>query len=107
MVSFTAILAFISEKVTTILASLFTIFKLFILIILGYSFFITVKTVLDLVSVLVNSSVIGEFFHLVSMFLPFDASVVFGSVSAVMSAILSFIIARKIFNLYKETFAAA
>lgn len=107
MLSFSAILAFISEKVTTILASLFQIFKLFILIILGYSFFVTVKTILDLVSVLVNATVIGEFFQLVSMFLPFDASVVFGAVSSVMSGILSFIIARKIFNLYKETFAAA
>lgn len=107
MTSLAALLAAVGEKIATLLSALWSILKFLILITLAYSFFVAIKTILDLIAVLVNSTIIGEIFALTSMYLPFNAAAVFGAISFVMSGIITFLIARKIFNMYKEVFAAA
>lgn len=47
----------------------------------------------------IDSSIIGEVFSLVSMCLPFNAALVFSGVSGMLSAILSFLVARRIYML--------
>lgn len=97
----------VAEHVANIAGVVFTIVKFLLLLTFGYTFFIAIKTLLDFVSNLVASSVIGEVFGLISVYLPFNASAVFGSIFTVTAAIFAFLISRKVFNMYKELFAAA
>ena len=80
--------------------------KVFILITLSASFMIAISTLLNFVGTISAHSVIGEVFGIISCCLPFNALAVMSALGNVISGILAFIIARKIYNLYKEVFAA-
>ena len=56
-------------------------------------------SLLGLVQQAVFTNVIGEFFAIVSLCLPFNAGFVFGSVVLICDGILAFLIARKIYEL--------
>lgn len=60
---------------------------------------VAISTFLDLITTIVFHNVIGEILGLVGCFLPFDPSAVFGAFSTACSAILSFMVAQKIYNL--------
>lgn len=45
------------------------------------------------------NSFVGELFGIFSMCLPFNAAVVFGGIVAMLTAILSFLVARKVYML--------
>lgn len=81
------------------LDSVFTILKISVIIGLSAVFMIAISNLLMLITSIVFGNVIGEILGLVSMFLPFNASVVFGAIGSSTVAILSFLIAKKIFDL--------
>lgn len=55
-----------------------------------------------LVSYGVMSSVIGEFFAIVSLCLPFSPAVVFGSILLIIDGAITFFIARKTYSLVSD-----
>lgn len=63
-------------------------------------FMTAITTLINLITSIVFANVIGEVLAIASMCLPFDAEVVFGGLGSACSAILAFLIARKI---YKQT----
>lgn len=59
----------------------------------------SITSLLNLLVSVTFANVIGEALGLVSMYLPFDGSVVFGGLVSVFSGILSFIVSRKLYLL--------
>lgn len=102
-----AVLGVISSYIHSALVAVWTIFKFTLLILFAYSFFIAIQSLIQVISNIVITSIIGEFFALISVYLPFNANVIFGAIITICDAILAFIIARKIWNMYKELFASA
>lgn len=92
-----------------IATQLFSVFlkiaKFSALLFVTYTFMTAVNTIISFIGVVASNSIIGEVFGIISACLPFNALAVFGAISNVISAILAFLLARKIFNLYKENFA--
>lgn len=62
-------------------------------------FMVAITGLLNLIVSIVFGNVIGEVLALISMFLPFNALAVFGAIGTATVAILSFLIAKKIFDL--------
>lgn len=62
-------------------------------------FMVAINALLGLLGSWVSNTFIGEFFSMVSMYLPFNASVIFSSILTVCAGVLSFLVANKIFNL--------
>lgn len=65
-------------------------------------FMAAIQTLLNLIVMIVFDNVLGEVLALASMCLPFDASVVFGGLGTVCSAVLAFLISQKIYYYGKE-----
>ncbi len=61
-------------------------------------FMSAIQTLLNLIVSVVFANIIGEVIGVISMCLPFDASVVFGGLGSAMSAILAFLVAKKIYE---------
>lgn len=81
------------------LDTIFNILKISVIIAVAAVFMVAISNLLNLISSLIFGSFIGEFFALISMYLPFNALAVFGSIGMATVAILSFLIAKKIFDL--------
>lgn len=81
------------------LETVFNILKVTVIIAIAAVFMTAITGLLNLISALVFSSVVGEIFTLISMYLPFNALNVFGAIGTATVAILSFLIAKKIFDL--------
>lgn len=81
------------------LDTVFNILKVTVIILVASVFFSAIINLVSLIGNLVFGNIIGEFFSLVSMYLPFDALSVFLALGASTLAILSFMIAKKIFDL--------
>lgn len=81
------------------LETVFNILKVTAIIFIAAVFMVAIINLLNLINTLVFHNVIGEIFGLMSMYLPFDALSVFGSIGIATVAILSFLIAKKIFDL--------
>lgn len=64
------------------------------------TFMVAIGNLLNLITSIVFGSVIGEILAIASMCLPFDSNAVFGSISTILVGILSFMVARKLYNLY-------
>lgn len=69
-------------------------------------FMAAIQTLLNLIVMIVFDNVLGEVLALASMCLPFDASVVFGGLGTVCTAILAFLIAQKLWDLTNSVFVA-
>lgn len=69
-------------------------------------FMAAIQTIINLVVMVVFDNVIGEVLALVSMCLPFDASIVFGGIEAVCAAVLAFLVAQKLWLLTSSVFHA-
>lgn len=81
------------------LETVFNILKVTAIIATALLFMIAINALLGLIGTIFFHSVIGEVLGLASMFLPFNASSVFGALATATVAILSFLIAKKIFDL--------
>lgn len=62
-------------------------------------FFTAVITLMSFLSQIILGSVIIEFLSIVSLCLPFDATIVFSGILSVITAILAFLVAKKVYDL--------
>ena len=81
------------------LDTVFNILKVTVIVAIAAAFMVAITNLLLLIQSVIFGNFIVEFFSLISMYLPFDALAVFGSIGTATIAILSFLIAKKIFDL--------
>lgn len=81
------------------LQTVFNILKVTAILAVAAIFLTAIINLVSFIQVVVFHNVIGEVFTLLSVCLPFNASVVFGSIGVVITAIFSFLISKKIFDL--------
>lgn len=79
--------------------TVFNILKVTVIIAICAVFMVAINTLLNIITSIVFGNVIGEILALVSMYLPFNAGAIFGAIGTATVAILSFLIAKKIFDL--------
>ena len=79
--------------------TVFNILKVSAVVAISAVFMVAIQSLIGFIQIVVFHNVIGEVFGLMSMYLPFDAAAVFGSIGTATIAILSFLIAKKIFDL--------
>lgn len=79
--------------------TLFNILKISVVIAVAFAFMTAITALVNIITSIVFGNFIGEFFALVSMYLPFNALAVFGAIASATIAIFSFLIAKKIFDL--------
>lgn len=79
--------------------TIFNILKVTVVIAVAAVFMVAITNLIALISSIVFGNIIGEILALISMYLPFNAFVVFGSIGTATVAILSFLIAKKIFDM--------
>lgn len=79
--------------------TVFNILKVTVIVAIAAAFMIAINALLGLIGTVVFGSIVGEILGLVSMFLPFNAASVFGAIGTATVGILSFLIAKKIFDL--------
>ena len=79
--------------------TIFNILKVTAIVAVCAVFMVAITTLLNLITSIIFGNVIGEILALISMFLPFNALAVFGAIGTATVAILSFLIAKKIFDL--------
>ena len=79
--------------------TVFNTLKFTVVIAVAAVFMVAIHALLSLITSVIFGNVIGEILVLVSMFLPFNALAVFGAIGTATVAILSFLIAKKIFDL--------
>lgn len=84
----------------------FHLLKITVIIAVCATFMVALNTFIGLIGSFVSTTIIGEIFSLISMYLPFNASVVFGGILTACTAILSFKIAKKIFDLTSWSISA-
>ena len=85
------------------LDTVFNILKISVIVAVCAVFMVAINALVNLIVTIVFANVIGEFFALVSMYLPFNAGSVFGAIGLAISGILAFLIAKKIFDLTSWT----
>ena len=81
------------------LDTLFNVLKITVIIAVVAIFMVAINALLSLIVSVVFGNIVGEIFALISMFMPFNALAVFGAIGTATVAILSFLIAKKIFDL--------
>ena len=65
----------------------------------GVAMFLGINVLLNGVGTIVATSLIGEIFGILSCCLPFSLAQLFGGVSLVATAVITFLTARKIFSI--------
>lgn len=81
------------------LETVFRVLKITAIVVVCGVFMFAINALLTFISSLVFTSVIGEVFAIMSACLPFNALAVFGALGVATNVILSFLIAKKIFDL--------
>lgn len=79
--------------------TVFRILKISVIVTICSVFMVAILNISLNIVGLVFGNFVGEFFAFISMYMPFQADIVFVGFSAAISAILSFLIAKKIFDL--------
>lgn len=79
--------------------TVFNVLKITAIVAICAVFMVAITNLLNLITNIVFGNVIGEVLALISMYLPFNASAVFGSLGTSTVAIFTFLIAKKIFDL--------
>lgn len=79
--------------------TVFNVLKITAILAVAAVFMVAINALLSLITSVIFGNVIGEILSLISMFLPFNALAVFGAIGTATIAILSFLIAKKIFDL--------
>ena len=86
--------------------SVFNVLKVTAIVAVTAVFMVAIINLLNLISSVIFGNIIGEIFALISMFLPFNALSVFSALGVATVAILSFLIAKKIFDLTSWSISA-
>lgn len=81
------------------LDTIFNILKVSVIIVICSVLMIAINALLSFITTLLFANVIGEVMAIISACLPFNALAVFGGIIVACNAILSFLIAKKIFDL--------
>lgn len=81
------------------LQTVFNILKITVIIFISSTFLVAIMNIITFIQALIFGNLMGEFFQLISMYLPFNASAVFSGFSLSIAAIGSFLVAKKIFDL--------
>ncbi len=81
------------------LDTVFNLLKVTAVIAVSAVFMVAIINLVNLINSVLFGNIIGEILGLVSMYLPFNALAVFGAIGTATIAILSFLIAKKIFDL--------
>ena len=79
--------------------AIFNVLKISVIIAISAVFMVAINGLLSLITSVVFGNVVGEVLAIISACLPFDALAVFGAIGVAIVAILSFLIAKKIFDL--------
>lgn len=88
------------------LDTVFNVLKVSVIIAVCGIFMVAIHSLLSLITSLVFGNVIGEVLAIMSACLPFNAFAVFGAIGTATTAILSFLIAKKIFDLTSWSISA-
>ena len=75
------------------------VIKIAVSISVAITFATALITLFGFVQSVVYGSIVGEFFSLVSMCLPFNAGTVFNAILVVIDCITAFLVARKVYDL--------
>lgn len=94
-----AIVAGIGSTLPKIAEGALTVVKVIAIVGFGSIFAGAILSLIGLLSNAVMTSVIGEFFAIVSLCLPFNPAIVFGSILLIIQGVLAFLIAKKIYDL--------
>lgn len=97
-----AIVAGIGSEISKIAEGAVTIVKVLAIVGFGSIFAGAILSLVGLLSNAVMTSVIGEFFAIVSLCLPFNPAVVFGSILLIIQGVLAFLVAKKIYDLTSD-----
>lgn len=81
------------------LDTIFNILKVSVAIAVGAAFLVAINALISLLVSVIFSNVLGEILSIISCCLPFDALAVFGALGSATISILSFLVAKKIFDL--------
>lgn len=73
--------------------------KFGLIIMIATTFFVAITSIINLVTSLVFGGVVSEIVAIISCCLPFSASAVFGAYVPIFAAILSFMVAKKVWAL--------
>ena len=79
--------------------TIFNVLKITVIIAVALTFMVAIQALVCLITDIAFGGVIGEVLGIISCCVPFNASVVFGAIFSATTAILSFLIAKKIFDL--------
>lgn len=63
------------------------------------AFVAAIITIVGLLTAFVANTMLGEILGVISVFLPFNPSAVFGSVMSTLTAILAFLVAKKVWSM--------
>lgn len=81
------------------LDTVFNVLKITVIVAVAAVFMVAITNLIGLINSIIFGGIIVEILTLVSMYLPFNGLVVFGAIGTATIAILSFLIAKKIFDL--------
>lgn len=84
--------------------SLIYAIKVSLAVALTMTFVAAIITLVSLLTSFVTTSILGEVMGLISIYLPFNPATVFGVLESSIIAILSFLIAHKIWDLVGATY---
>lgn len=82
-----------------ILTTAYYAIKISSIVIVSTAFLLGINALIGLLGSWVSSTFIGEFFSMVSMYLPFNAGTVFNGILTVCIGIFTFKVAKKIYDL--------
>jgi len=94
-----SIVAGLGSTLPKIAEGALTVVKVIAIVGFGSIFAGAILSLVGLLSNAVMTSVIGEFFAIVSLCLPFNPAVVFGSILLIIQGVLAFLIAKKVYDL--------
>lgn len=98
-VTLAGIVGSIGSAFSSAVSGAFVAIKIVASVAFAGSFALAILSVLGGLYQLTYSSIIGEIFSIFTLCLPFNAVTVFGSLWSVLSTILAFLIARKVYML--------
>lgn len=68
------------------------------------AFVVAIITLMSFLISLGTSSILGEIFGLISVYLPFNPALIFGTISTTIIGIIAFLIARKVWYITGATY---
>lgn len=95
----TSIATSVSNALSSVAHAAIIIVKIVVAASLAIAFAVAIGTLFGFLTHVVYNSVVGDFFRLISVCLPFNPSIVFGAILAVLDGIVIFLVAQKVYEL--------